>query len=119
MVPARSMRAAGRPFQSSPSGRSADRLLGGFRERAANQGYAHRDEVSHARRRGGFRALSKAIVQTTPGSLSAGFACELVDKELRLVRNAQPRLRILGHPRHALCGLDMWLGTFGLGCRGR
>ena len=36
-------------------GRRADRLLGGFRERAADQGHAHRDEVGDAGRRSGVR----------------------------------------------------------------
>ena len=41
--------------QAGLPGRRADRLLGGVRERAADQGHPYGDEIGDARRRGGVR----------------------------------------------------------------
>ena len=41
--------------QARLPGRRADRLFGGLRQRAADQGQPHGDEVGHARGRGGVR----------------------------------------------------------------
>jgi electron-transferring-flavoprotein dehydrogenase len=87
---ARSTRAATSPSQARLSRRRADRLLGRFRERAADQGQPHGDQVRHARRRSGLRG---GRGDRTGDSLTAyddRSASSWVADELKMVRNVEP-----------------------------
>jgi len=62
-----------------------------------------------------FEALKSDRVNDTLEAYQPALRASWVDKELRLVRNAQPAVAHFGGTLGTLyAGLDMWLGTFGL-----
>ena len=61
-------------------GRRADRLRGGLRQRAADQGQPHRDEIGHARRRSRLRRDRRRPRRRRARRLRAG-AARLLDRQ--------------------------------------
>ena len=97
--------------------RRADRLLGRVRERAADQGHAHGDEVGDAGRRSGVRGhLAPTARATCSRPIRAALHKSWVAKELKTVRNAQPAVAHWGGTFGTLyAGLDLWLNHLGIG----
>ena len=96
--------------------RRADRLLGGVRERAADQGHAHGDEVGDARRRSGVRGDCRGPVGRRARGLSRGAAHEL-GRQGAARWSATPSRRWrtgAGSLGTLYAGLDMWLGQLGI-----
>ena len=98
--------------------RRADRLLGRVRERAADQGHAHGDEVGDAGRRGGVRRdRRRPLAATCSTPIRAALRSSWVAKELKMVRNAQPAVAHWGGTaRDALCrARHVARASFGIG----
>jgi electron-transferring-flavoprotein dehydrogenase len=106
-------------WQSCPHlafpGRRADRLLGGLRERAPDQGQPYRDEVGHAGRRGGARGARRGRAgdtlqdyETRCGQLDRGRAQEGEECEPAVAKFGAT----LGT---VVAGADMWMRQLRVG----